>query len=621
MEPNQVAGDASVTLGRHVAAMEFRNAAFSSKEAARDALDKFLALFGKSKASNGDSMRWMSYKCKDPQCPFRVNFSFESANDSWHVSCLEGVDHNPCAGTLKPTSRVIAELLKGVEPSVLHGPIKALQFYVAKELNMTVNLRQVSRAKAKLLDLIDRWQESFAEIPAYVAEFMRLNPGGYAAYTVHPETRVFRGLAVFPPTAKTAAACFKPVWALDASHLRSDWPHGRLLLLVAQDWNKSNVILGAAIVDSESAENYAWFLAQARQIPEIAAALDDRRRRLAIISDRGQAITAALSTYTPAVVQRHCTKHLIGNLKAYLRRDNIALPLVMEHATWKLQEASSEREFNVLLQTYRARHPEAVGYLETAIEPEKWTSWASPVPMYGIRTSNMVEQENAAALLPREAQSPLDAIDELLIALLVRLHRNSNAANQAALRQPDDALCKNASKEVETQLAQSAQYQAFVVPAPTLRFVVRRVGRIDARDDRLVTISDDSTTYTCSCLIPFHLQLPCRHVYAAAKLVNVRNPVVRKEYTVAEHAQHYQAMGFDTPARQELAHSDDVMPPTRSKRKRKRGPAPRLPSQMEIPNAGENVRPGRVRRRCSQCRGVGHNRRSCPSQSTNDVHP
>ncbi len=206
------------------------------------------------------------------------------------------------------------------------------------------------------------------------------------------------------PTASVIAWQFnRKLLVFDGAHCSSKFG-GILLIATTIDPNEKTLILGWAIVPSESIEWWSWFfeLLQVRLIKPYLDEEDEASEadeavelplRIAIITDRGKGLDPSVSKYFPEPYGYHyyCTQHLAANVREHygqpieaLFRQVVATETVSQHA--------------LLIEKIRELSPAAVTYIDRIGDRRRYCRAFAPLddyPRFGHTTSNIGESMNS----------------------------------------------------------------------------------------------------------------------------------------------------------------------------------------------------------------------------------
>jgi hypothetical protein len=87
-----------------------------------------------------------------------------------------------------------------------------------------------------------------------------------------------------------------------------------MFLLVGADRNHRSIAYGVGVFPEESAKNYKAFFSMPMKVPEIAAVLNCKDKRCAIIHDRHLSLKPSTAACFPELLDRVDPVHLIRNI-------------------------------------------------------------------------------------------------------------------------------------------------------------------------------------------------------------------------------------------------------------------------------------------------------------------
>ena len=220
-------------------------------------------------------------------------------------------------------------------PVMLKTPIQTIIDMVATRVHEQVNCEAVRLHKVHIVEgvLLEQVAQ-FAKLPVYCQRLVDQNPGIYAACNTIStayegvESQRFQRVFICPtPASLGTLRLSRPFIAVDGTFLKTRWAMV-LLLAVAVDGNGEAIILAWAVVESESADAWKWFLLHlGQQLPAIISAT--------IMSDRGKGLLAAEEVLGPDIIKAYCCVHLLRNLiKAYGKST--------EQFFWPIAKATSQ---------------------------------------------------------------------------------------------------------------------------------------------------------------------------------------------------------------------------------------------------------------------------------------
>jgi len=241
--------------------------------------------------------RWekekISFKCgMGGKCNWRVYCAYDSDKQMFVIktSCT----HHSCSPNGKCEilkSPVIARLfLDKLRIDEKFMPMD-IQLYIKERWKLVSTIPQCQRGRLLALKMLKKeYEEQFAHIRGYVEEIHSQNPNSVAFIDTYPNEKgedVFNRFYVCFNILKIqwAGSC-RPVIGLDGTFLKVA-VKGVLLTAVGHDANNQIYPVAWAVVQSENAENWLWFVQQIKK----DLGLEDGSR-FVILSDRSKVGTS-----------------------------------------------------------------------------------------------------------------------------------------------------------------------------------------------------------------------------------------------------------------------------------------------------------------------------------------
>lgn len=238
---------------------------------------------------------------------------------------------------------------------------------------------------------LEEFQESFSYLQSQVGILLEANPGSIAdvqcieipnAAGISTQ-RFYRMFFVLRSDIEVAMQC-KPIISFDAGALKlAAWSKYQVLVCGMQDGEGRDCSVGFAVVPTEDEMNYTYFLEGMKSDNDLKRVLE--QEGLLVITDRDKGLMNAIAKGLPQAHHRWCSLHLFGNIPPP------AFTHVERELYWKIVKCSTESEFRELMSALRSLHKPAYDYL-SKLAPEHWTTWASPVPTWGLTTNNLSER-------------------------------------------------------------------------------------------------------------------------------------------------------------------------------------------------------------------------------------
>jgi thiol-disulfide isomerase/thioredoxin len=177
---------------------------------------------------------------------------------------------------------------------------------------------------------------------------------------------------------------------LDGAFLKHKGADNIMLILVSRNDNLENIIVAVAICPTEDEDNCVRFM-------DCCIAAGTGLSSQPDFSDRGSGVIEAAEVRD--INLHYCTRYVLGNMKSKFKGQ---VTVCVERWLWDIQGVDSELEFEVKVSAFAIGFPDIVDYIRK-IDPARWAMYphAQSNKLYGWRTTNFVESENAKALHPR----------------------------------------------------------------------------------------------------------------------------------------------------------------------------------------------------------------------------
>jgi len=231
----------------------------------------------------------------------------------------------------------------------------------------------------------------------------------------------------------------------------------------------------------------------------------------------------------------------------------------------------------------------------------KWTLYphTNTTHLYGWRSTNFVESENAAALSTR-AKNPTQFfqyfIEKWVTTKFKRCKESLRWKKQGKMVTPK-------YRSLIAEQGESARYHEVTMVSASIEYA------LDMRGCRPVRRRVAIAKKTCTCSFYFQYGMACGHIISVLRAAERPEPLfesVDECYYVDTYLNTHNAdaSNIELVIEDEIELDSRVSAPSRI---RKRG----FPKTKMIPSQGEEVSSKRLTR-CSHCQISGHNRRTCP---------
>lgn len=245
----------------------------------------------------------------------------------------------------------------------------------------------------KKIDLSVDYGRSFSFVESKLVSLQEANPGSLIKLQTvsvsldsqcEAEQRFYRLAIILAASVDIAKYC-KPVISFDSGALKHVcWPGYQVMVMGMQDGEKRDVLVGIAIVPTESEEHYIWFMQFMKQNIVLR---DDvlGQPDLVVITDRSKGLINAVSKELPNAHHRYCSLHLMGNIKSPAFSDE------QKSLYWRVVKSKSKQEFECYMRELQCSHNNAYNYLKDLNET-CWVDYAQPVSSWGLYANNLAER-------------------------------------------------------------------------------------------------------------------------------------------------------------------------------------------------------------------------------------
>ncbi|XP_061436690.1 uncharacterized protein LOC133361701 [Lethenteron reissneri] len=520
-------------------------------------------------------------------CSFKVKLTkLTGERRGFRVSAL-CTDHHGCTGTAKITQRQV-EVNTTARSAFRANPRTSAPTVIAQVADIArviVPTRMMYRAKDTCIAANESAAHAgFEFINSLVETFGKLNA---TICSVREDAGIFWGAFICNPIARSLQPSLQRVVGIDGSHMKARAYNGTMLVLVGRDGNNRNVLLAVALVPSETAAAYDWFL-------NCCTTNDIELDGTPVFCDRG---TGILASDWKDLMLIHCTRHLICN-----GVDNIGSAFTpdLQGIIYDAQGCASEAAFRSSLGCLGVALPAAATYYNK-IDPHTWALYPHlhTTPLYGWRTTNFVESTNSEALPAREMDPFHFLMHHMEDMMTTAFAHRSDAEKWAAQGR---VITPYAQGLIDAQQALAPRYKVY--ESTSTRAYVKDPDAYASAKRRV-----DLSSRSCTCGYMKQMGLPCRH-YIRALMAFGRMPELYDACAVcyqvsAINTTWTSVAGIELPIAEELQRDNTMMPPPRQKKAGR-------PKKRRIRNRGEGGPLGLTR--CSFCHAKGHNKRSCPSK-------
>ena len=366
-------------------------------------------------------------------CPLKYRWTKSRSGATWQLdlnsTCLTTVLSCKCTYKLKkkdlmkdPAFLALSDMKAGskkVGPKAVRNSLHAVgiaasTFSVQQALNESLQMGK------------EQYEDVYKLLEPRLCEAERLNKGTRAFIDTNADGTFKWACLVIGQIADVIADVGLEVIGLDGQH-SSNHQHklkwmtleGAVPFGEAKDYDTRrgrNMVLPIAkiVCASESSSAYTKMIELVKEHSGMREFLS--RPDLVVFSDRGKAVEKTIRDNFPQAISLNCARHILGNAVACSGEK------IDECLFWSIRDAETEVELRASLLILQNKCPRTAKYLAEETDWSKWQQcyvmMANPVcRTYGMRTSNLVECENARATNTGAISSnPLEVFQQLLVS-------------------------------------------------------------------------------------------------------------------------------------------------------------------------------------------------------------
>ncbi|XP_055961213.1 uncharacterized protein LOC126674857 [Mercurialis annua] len=594
--------------------MEFQTGmTFKSRDAVQTCATAYSIAMGKEHQFHRTTPKTIVFVCRHNEiCGWWLRATKLQANHTWTLTkyigphtCdhfMTGRDHRNFK------SNQIVEFIKDLVLEQRDIRIKTLMAGIWERFSVMPTYKRTWLAKEKAIcSAYGNWKDSFAEVCSFMANVKVTNPGSFwhaegdPIYTNHsqnPRVRMFRRMfwTFYPMTA--GFPFLKPVLFVDGTHLYGKYTM-TLLIASAIDGNNHIMPLAFALVESESAASYEYFLSHLREHVI-------KERKVAIISDRAGGIIAVLKRPEWAGVSHmFCIRHLASNFNTHFRDKDL------KKLAEKAGRAYQKKKFTRYMKIMKIKSPDGYKYLMNK-EVLKKNQWARAYDVNGQRhnamTTNYAESVNAT--LKNIRGLPITAMIEAIFRKLVEKYISRwNFYKSLIVKDIEyTPICIQILRKAGDK-SRTHVVQPYDMTTMTCEVVTKKNNHNQAGGN-VHTVNLHKKKCTCGKFQ--QLKVPCSHAMAVCLKENL-NPhdYIGSHYRNQNAIQAWSHVFHSLRDRERWIKPNDLpfVPNPGWARKKGRPVNQRFRNEMD-----QTYREDRSPNFCSKCGNRGHNARTCTNR-------
>lgn len=564
---------------------------FANVDACRRAIkDMAIALHFQLRVVKSDRSRFIA-KCSSEGCPWRVHVAKCHGVPTFTVRTLHG--EHTCEGVqdLHHQQATVNWVARSVEARLRDNPqIKPKEILqdIRDQHGVAVSYMQAWRGKERSMAAVHgTLEDGYRFLPSYCEQIVKTNPGSVAVYKGSgPENSFQRLFVSFRASIYGFLNGCRPLLEIDKSDLKGKYL-GTLLCASAVDADHMMFPVAFGVVDSESDENWMWFVSELRKMLGVNT---DKMPVLTILSERQTQVVEAVEVNFPTAFHGFCLRYVSENF-----REEFKSPKLL-NLFWSAVYALTTAEFDSKVKDMM--HIQDVMPWFEHFPPNLWAVAYFDGIRYGHFNLGITEILYNWAL----------ECHELPLVQTVEYIRNQltcwfTERDKLALSL-NSVLVPSAEKLISEAIADSRCYQ--VLRANKVEFEI-----VSSERTNIV----DTQTRFCSCRRWQIYGIPCAHAVAALLSCGEDPRLYAHEcFSVTKYLETYSQRIHPIPDRSQWSSScsglrgpgyksDAILRPPRIRR------PPGRP-KMKILKMESLKRPKRIVQ-CGRCHLLGHSQKKC----------
>ncbi|CAK9168422.1 unnamed protein product [Ilex paraguariensis] len=559
---------------------------FNSVHEFREALRKYaIAHQFAFRYKKNDSHR-VTVKCKADGCPWRIHASRLSTTQ---LICIKKMNPaHTCEGAVVTTGH---QATRSWVAGIIKDKLKVFPNYkpkdivndIKQEYGIQLNYFQAWRGKEIAKEQLQgSYKEAYSQLPVFCEKIMETNPGSLSTFTTKDDCSFHRLFVSFHASLYGFQQGCRPLLFLDGIPLKSKY-QGILLTATAADGDDGVFPVAFAVVDTESADNWRWFLLQLKTALSTC-------RCITFVADREKGLRESIvdifqnEDVYHGYCLRYLSEQLIRDLKGQFSHE---VKRLMVEDFYAAAYASRPEGFQRCVESIKSISLEAYNWVMQS-EPVHWANSFFQGARYNHMMSNFGEVFYSWAADAHELPitQMVDAIRGKIMELIYTRRADSNQWLRRLTPMTEEKLEKERLK---------------VRP---LQVLISTGNRFEVRGDSNEVVDVDHCD--CSCKGWQLTGLPCCHAIAVIGCLG-RNPYdycaryftadsYRLTYTESVHP----VPNVDMPEQDSSQGAVTVTPP----------PTRRPPGRPTTKKIGSQEIVKR-QLQCSKCKGTGHNKSTC----------
>lgn len=552
--------------------------------------DIAIALHFDLRIVKSDRSRFIA-KCSKEGCPWRVHVAKCAGVSTFTIRTLHG--EHTCEGVQNSHHQqaTVGWVARSVEARVRDNPQykpKEILQDIKEQHGVAVSYMQAWRGKERSMAAVHgTFEEGYRFLPAYCEQIRRTNPGSIAVVYATGQENCFHRLFIsYRASIYGFLHACRPLLEIDKADLKGKYL-GTLLCASAIDADDTLFPLAFAVVDTESDDNWMWFLSELRKLLGVNT---EKMPVLTILSERHKGIAEAVETHFPSAFHGFCLRYVSDSFREEFK--NTKLLNLFWNAVYALTPAEFDAKVAEMMEVQ-----DVMPWLRV-FPPSLWAVSYFEGIRYGHFALGITELLYNWALEGHELPI-VQMMEHIREQLTVWFHERRNIGMSLG-----SVLVPSAEKIVSEAMADSRCYQ--VLRANKVEFEI-----VSSERTNIVDIQ----SRCCSCRRWQIYGIPCAH--AAAALLSCGEDVrlyAQECFSIRKYCEAYSQAIHPIPDRsmwKELVDgtegggkTDIIIRPPKTRR------PPGRPKKKVL-RLESLKRPKRVVQ-CGRCHLLGHSQKKCP---------
>ncbi|GAB4859008.1 hypothetical protein Ancab_040384 [Ancistrocladus abbreviatus] len=473
---------------------------FASFNEFREALHKYSIAHGFAYRYKKNDSHRVTVKCKSEGCRWRI---YASRLATTQLICIKKmVGEHTCDGaSVKAGYRAT----RGWVGSIIKEKLKVSPNYkpkdiaddIKREFGIQLNYSQAWRAKEIAKEQLQgSYKEAYNQLPLFCQRIIETNPGSIANFSTKEDASFHRLFISFHASITGFQQGCRPLLFLDHTPLNSKY-QGELLAATAADGDDGVFPLAFAVVDSETDDNWRWFLEQLKMALSLS-------QPITFVADFHNGFKESLPKVFNNAYHGYCLRYMAEKLNKDLKGQfSHEARRLMVNDFYAAALAPKLEDFQRCMASIKAISVEAYDWVIKS-NPKQWASAFFEGARYNLMMSNFAQL--FYSWVSEANELPItQMIDVLRGKMMELIYTRRMESSQWITR-----LTPSKEAHLEKEASKARSFQVF-----------SHVGQFEVRGESSDAVDIDN--WDCSCREWQLSGLPCCHAIAVIQCTG-RNP-------------------------------------------------------------------------------------------------